>query len=147
MLPVALFANVRGQIYIKWVRQANGTHENGWYDACAVVMRKLVESLIIHVFEAKNAASEIKDKNNHFLMLRDLIEKLRAKKEWNLGRNTDKALDKLKALGDLAAHARYYITHKEDIRPLIPELRIAVEELIHQAGLTTREVKPQGGGA
>ena len=32
------------------VYQINGTYEYGWYDACAVMLRRLMESLIIEAY-------------------------------------------------------------------------------------------------
>ena len=39
--------------------QANGCHKEGWYDACAAMLRRLIEILIIDTFEAKGALGDI----------------------------------------------------------------------------------------
>jgi hypothetical protein len=53
----------------------NGAYENGWYDACAVMLRRLVETLIIETFEHHNIAHKIQNASGDFLFLRDLIDK------------------------------------------------------------------------
>lgn len=44
----------------KIARQANGCYEKGWYDACAVMVRRLIEMLIIDSFDARGKLSDIK---------------------------------------------------------------------------------------
>jgi hypothetical protein len=116
------------------VTQANGCYEKGWYDACSVMIRKLVEFLIIAVYEAKGEAAAIKDKDDNFLPLSALVNAILGKSEWNLGRNTKAALPALKTLGDAAAHIRYYMARKGDVDKVLPGLRYAVEDLLSHAG-------------
>ena len=68
-------------------------------------------------------------------MLRDLIDILLGESKFNLGRNTKKALPKLKEVGDLSAHARRYNAHREDIDKLINDFRIVCQELLYVAKL------------
>jgi len=116
------------------VNQANGCYEKAWYDACSVMIRKLTEVLIIAVFEAKGAASAIK-KDDNFLMLSGLVDAILARTDWSLGRETKTALPLLKSLGDRAAHNRHYMARKGDVDRVLPGLRVAVEDLLHQANL------------
>ncbi len=52
--------------------QINGCYEYGWFDACAVMIRRLLETLIIEVFEHHKIESKIK-KSGDYLYLKDLI--------------------------------------------------------------------------
>ncbi|WP_208543899.1 hypothetical protein [Paenibacillus protaetiae] len=45
----SLVKHTRGYIE-KVVNQINGTYEQGWYDACAVMIRRVIETLIIEAF-------------------------------------------------------------------------------------------------
>src|SRR5262245_23553496 len=72
VLPMAVVKNTRGYIE-KVTLQANGCYENQWFDACAVMIRRLVETLIIEVYESKGRAVDIQV-NGNFLMLRDLAD-------------------------------------------------------------------------
>lgn len=49
---------------------------------------------------------------------------------WNLGRNTKRALPKLKSIGDQSAHSRRYVAHREDLEPLIADFRVVCQELL-----------------
>ena len=46
VIMLSLVRGTRGYIE-KVSNQINGAYENGWYDACAVMLRRLVETLII----------------------------------------------------------------------------------------------------
>jgi hypothetical protein len=135
--PVIIMSLVRGtRGYIERVaNQVNGSYENGWYDACAVMLRRLIETLIIEAFEYHNVASKIKNQSGDFMYLRDLIDKTLAEPLWNLGRNTKQALPRLKDIGDKSAHSRRYIAQRGDIQPLIPDIRTVLQELIYIAKL------------
>lgn len=135
--PVILMSLVRGtRGYIERVsNQINGAYENGWYDACAVMLRRLIETLIIEAFEHHEIASKIQNANGDFLYLRDLIDKTLAERAWNLGRNVKQALPKLKDVGDKSAHSRRYIAQRGDIQPLLSDIRTVVQELLYVAAL------------
>lgn len=134
VLAESLVRGTRGYIE-RIVVQINGTYERGWFDACAVMVRRLLETLIIEVFEKHSIAHKIKNAAGDFLFLRDMISATLAEPAWNLGRNTKVALPRLKDVGDKSAHSRRYIAHRSDIEPLIPDLRVAVQELLYLSGL------------
>jgi hypothetical protein len=125
---VSLVRGIRGYIE-RIANQANGAYENGWYDACAVMLRRLIETLIIETFEHHKIADKIKNPKGDFLYLRDLIEKTLAEKTWNLTRNTKQALPKLKDVGDRSAHSRRFLAQRGDIQPLLLDVRTVVQLL------------------
>ena len=135
VLPHALVNNTRG--YIERVAdQINGCYEKGWFDGCAVMMRRLLETLIIECFEANKIANKIKNSSTgDFFYLSDLISKTLKESTWNLGRNTKKALPSLKSIGDQSAHSRRYNAHREDIDKLIPDFRTVCQEFLYIAKL------------
>src|SRR5262245_12653684 len=115
--------------------QANGTYEHQWYDASSVMIRRLVETLIIEVYEAKNRANEIKGGDGHFLMLSHLVDKILSDPAFHLGRETKRGLPLIKSLGDRSAHNRYFIAKKDDIDKVTHDLRVVAEELLNLAGM------------
>ena len=129
----SLVIHSRGYI-ISIVNQINGAYENGWYDACAVMTRRLIETLIIEAFEHHNISAKIKNDNGDFFYLGDLVAAILNEGTWNIGRNTKRALPRLKDVGDLSAHSRRYIAHRNDLDKLLPDLRVVVQELIFLAG-------------
>ncbi len=134
---IVYFALVRGtRPYLeRIVHQINGSYEHGWYDASAVMVRRLVETLIIETFERNNLAMKIKDANGDFFLLGELITRLSAEPSFNLSRPVKKALPELKEVGDKSAHSRYFTAHRKDIEKLAPHLRVVVQELISLARL------------
>jgi hypothetical protein len=134
VIPFSVVRGSRGYIE-KVVHQINGCYENGWFDGCAVMIRRLIETLIIEVYEYHSISEKIKNDNDDFLYLNDLVGKILTESAWNLGRNVKRALPKLKDIGDRSAHSRRYIAHRQDIDKNISELREVVQELIYLANL------------
>ncbi|MEW6213722.1 MAG: hypothetical protein AB1478_00745 [Nitrospirota bacterium] len=134
VIPMAIAKGTRGYIE-KIALQANGCYESGWFDACAVMIRRIVETLIIECFEYYKIAEKIKDSNGNYFFLKDLIDACLKENAWTLGRNTRKTLPSLKDIGDLSAHSRRYLANKSDIDKIRDGLRVAVEELIHLSKL------------
>ena len=134
VLAVSLVKGTRG--YIKSVvNQINSTYENACYDACSVMIRRLIETLIIEAFEHYKIADKIKTPGGDFFYLSDLITHTLNEKSWNIGRNAKQALPKLKSVGDLSAHSRRHVAHRSDIDKIMSDLRTAVQELIYLANL------------
>jgi hypothetical protein len=130
-------AVVRGtRTYIERIaNQINGAYEKGWHDACAVMMRRMLETLIIEAFENHNIQSKITGRSGDYLYLRDLVAKCVAENSWTLSRNSKSALPKLKDVGDKSAHSRRYIAHRQDIEGLIPDFRGVIQEFVFLANL------------
>lgn len=128
---------VRGtRSYIERVaNQANGAYDNGWYDACAVMIRRLLETLIIETFEHKGIAEKLKNSAGDFFHLKELIDRCLQETSWNLTRNCKQALPKLKDIGDKSAHSRRYNAHRGDIDPLLADIRLVVQEFVYLSGL------------
>ena len=134
VLPHAVVSGTRGYIE-RVVFQINGCYEKGWFDGCAVMMRRLLETLIIECFETAGAAGKVKNSQGDFLMLSDLIGEMLSETSWNLGRTTRRALPKLKDVGDRSAHSRRYNAHREDIERIATDFRVVCQELIYLANL------------
>lgn len=130
VIPEYLVKNTRGYI-IKVVNQINGTYEHGWYDACAVMIRRLIEILIIEVFQSYGLLSEIKNKNGDFKELGELIVLLESRSEWSLEKPTRKVLPELKDGGNLSAHARKFNAPRSSIDDNIKSLRYAIVDLLY----------------
>lgn len=134
ILSVGIVNLLRQRGYLERVaNQINGSYEQGWYDGCAVMMRRLLETLIIEVFEGFGVPERIQNANGDFLYLSDLVSAVVNQKEWNLGRNTKQALPRLKSLGDQSAHSRRFVAHREDVDKVQNDFRLVVQELAYLA--------------
>jgi hypothetical protein len=134
VLAHSLVRGTRGYIE-KITAQINGCYERGWFDGAAVMIRRLLETLIIEAFEEHGRATAIQNSAGDFLYLRDLVTAALNEPSWNLGRNTKSALPRLKDIGDRSAHSRRYIAHRRDIEDVHADLRVVVQEFIYLAGL------------
>lgn len=134
VIPMSIIRGTRGYIE-KVAMQANGCYESGWFDACAVMIRRVIETLIIECFEHFKIAEKIKDCNGNFFFLRELIDACLKESAWTLGRNTKKALPNMKDVGDLSAHNRRYLANKMDIDRILQGIRLTIEELVYVSGL------------
>ena len=132
--PLVKLEQTKRDYLIRVGRQINGAYDAGWYDACAVMMRRLLETVIIEAFEAKRLDSKIKNANGEFYMLTKLVERALAE-NWNLPRNVKNQLPNLKDIGHRSAHNRWFIAVKDDIDKAEPAFREAVEAFLHFAGL------------
>lgn len=113
----------------KIVNQINGCYELGHFDCCAVMCRRLMESLIIEVYMSNKRHNEIQY-NRIFLPLEKLVSYICADNSIQLNRNTPKTMTRIKEIGDTAAHDRVYITQQQDIDDIKHKYRRMVEELL-----------------
>ena len=112
------------------VNQINGCYQKEWYDACAVMLRRLIEILIIETFEAHEIIDEIKTKKGYYRRLHDLIEEVTTAEKWNVDPRAAKSLSELKDLGNVAAHGRRQIVIREDIEQVRQDVRNVAQELV-----------------
>ena len=131
LFPLELLDNTRAYL-VKTAKQAILCYDYQLYDACLVMIRRLLETLIIELFERHSIKDQIQDANGNYLFCADLIDKLLSeKKRWTIGRNSVKVLPEIKSKGDLSAHNRRFNATKPDIDTIKYGLRIIVEELVH----------------
>ncbi len=135
LFPLSILSETRRGYLVRIGLQMNGAYSSGWYDACAVMFRRLLEVSIIEAFEANGIADKIRDAVGNYLQLSDLIQRALAEPAWNLSRNTRKYLPQLGELGNLSAHGRYFLTRREDIDRVQQAIRVVIEELLHHANL------------
>lgn len=134
VLPASLYQVNRG--YIEAIRkQINACYENSIYDGCAILMRRLLEILLVHVYEHKGIQSRIQDADGNFVVLERIVDDAKTSIDIGLSRNTKPLLDKFRTLGNFSAHKIYYICKRQYIDEVIQEYRATVEELEYKSGL------------
>lgn len=118
---------------VKVLEQVNGCYSHGHYDACAVMLRRMIETLIIECFEAYGIDSVIKDHRGEFLNLKEMIARFLSQDAWNIGRDARRHLEKLpkiKGVGDLSAHNRRFNATRNDIDRIADAARVTIQELV-----------------
>lgn len=129
LFPLELVRDTRGYIE-KVAEQACGAYDQGWYDASAVMVRRLLEILIIESFESHGLTYQIQKPDGNFFYLQDLVAKTLSEPSWTIGRNVKKALPNLKDIGNQSAHGRRYVARKSDLDDVKRDLRLTIEELV-----------------
>jgi hypothetical protein len=136
-LPEAIWKGTRG--YIEEVaRQLNGCFKAAYYDAAAVMLRRLLETLIIEAYEHLKREAEIKDNGGNYFMLVELVDRACGDKNHdgiNLGRNSKATLKEAREIGNFSAHSRRFLAKASDLTKFQTGVRALAEELIHIANL------------
>lgn len=135
VIPLEYVEGTRSYL-TRLVRQINGCYDSGYFDASAVMIRRLVESLLIEVYISQNRQAEIKQ-DNAFMMLNGLIVHITNDQQVTKSRGFIGGLVLVKDIGDTAAHDRTYITPKQDIDDNKLALRRVVYELLVLSGIQT----------
>lgn len=119
----------------KWIKQINHCYEHNCYDACAVLIRKLFETLLIMSYEKLGISAQIKDSNGDYFMLEAIVSNAKSNITLNLSREPKKKLDTIRNAGNYAAHNIYYNATKKDIDDITTPFRLIIEELYYKAGI------------
>lgn len=131
LIPASPFASRR----IAWsslVRQINGCYDVCYFDASAVLCRRLVESLIVEAFRAKNAEAAIRvGGSGDFFLMEGLVGVLSSGKYIRLSRSGRAALEPIRTLGNTAAHSPHYVTTKQDMDGISRDARMLISELLN----------------
>ena len=125
-----IVADARG--YVKTiVNEINGTYENGWYDACAVLLRRLMEMLIYEVYRSLGRLSDIEDPIDptRHLRLSDLITTVLNEPNFDLDYHTKTVMPKLRTIGNQFTHSRRTHARRSDIEQHLFAIRVMVEDL------------------
>jgi hypothetical protein len=119
----------------KLIIQINNTYANHCYDACAVLMRRLFEVLLVLMYQEYGIDEEIKDPSGlGYLMLDKIVTNVIANKVLNLSR-IKKEYDTFRQVGNFSAHSITYTAGKKDIDDIKLNYRVMLEELYTKAGL------------
>lgn len=123
---------------LRLIPQINGAYEYEWFEAAAMVLRRLVETLIIELYSRRGWTSEVQDPDTReFLLLKGLIDKLNGDARLHMQRRTIEGLKKIKDLGDTAAHDFKIRIRKSDLDGIQPSVRLVLERLVFTIGETS----------
>jgi hypothetical protein len=115
--------------------QLCGCWDHKFYDAAAVMLRRIAETLIIEAYEKLQRQGEIKDSDGNYLMLGSLVDRACGQNGLDLGREAKSALKDMKEHGDRSAHNRRINAVRAELERIRSGARTAIEELINIARL------------
>ena len=135
ILPHVLYKNTGRGFIEKLAAQINVTYEQNAFDACAVMMRRLTEVLLIISYEHLGITAEIKDPSDNYLLLEGICTNAKANTKLGLSRNGKTSIETFRQLGNFSAHKITYTCKREYIQQEIMAFRALVDELLHKSGL------------
>jgi hypothetical protein len=110
--------------------EINTAFRNGAYNACSVLLRRLLETLIIKAHTRNGTAEMATNAAGEFYHLAKLIDDVIRNQLFTLSRNAYDAMPDLKRLGDWGAHNPTVLIRHADLEPLKPKARLCFEELL-----------------
>jgi hypothetical protein len=129
ILPDILLSASRG--YIESLgKQINSSYNNNIFDGCAVLMRRLLEILLIHSYEACEKSSAILD-GDGYKNLSFIINYTTSNKPFSLSKDSIETLDDFRQLGNFSAHRIQYNAKRKDIDNIKIKYRMTIEELLY----------------
>jgi hypothetical protein len=129
LFPQSIFNNTKGYL-IEFAKEASKCYDLGLYNSCLFLLRKITETLIIELYESKNLQVRIKNGNDDYFQLSELIKSATNEPAWKLTKIVKENLPKIKLLADSSVHSKRFSAKKPDIDGFKTNVRITFEELI-----------------
>ena len=133
VLPDALFSSLPSNVQ-SLCKQINASYENNLFDCTAVIMRRLLETLLVLSYQKAGIESDIMNGNYH-VTLDKIIKNAEQNVTLALSSNTKKDMALFKDLGNYSAHKIWYNCTQGDIKPHVLKYRAIIEELMYKSGL------------
>lgn len=133
-IPEEIWKGTRNYIE-KVAVQLCGCWEQRFYDAAAVMLRRLAETLILEAYEKLGREKEIKGGDGNYFMLGTLVDRALSDTGLNLGREAKAGLNEIKEHGNRSAHNRRINAVRPELEKVRSKARVAVEELLNIAQL------------
>jgi len=133
LLDETKFCGKRGYLS-SLIKQINSSYKNNCYDACAVLMRRLFEILLILSYQNFQIDDTIKSSDGNYLMLEGIVNDAKNNSKLKLSR-IKKEFDSFRKVGNFSAHNITYIASPKDINDIKQEYRVMLEELYNKAGI------------
>lgn len=134
VIPMEFVSGTRRTYLERLVREINVSYDTGSFDATAVLLRRLMESLLIEIYIVGGRQAEIRE-GAVFMPLNRILTHFASDTVITKGRHLVRDLSLIKDVGDTAAHDRTYITPKQDIDDNRTAMRRAINELLVLAGI------------
>ena len=130
IIPKILYEETRG--YIECLcKQINASYEYNIYDGCAILMRRLLEILLIHSYEAIGKIGLIQEASGEYKGLSYIINYTLSNKPFSLAKESQELLDTFRQLGNFSAHKIQYNAKRKYIDDVKVVYRLTMEELLY----------------
>ncbi len=117
------------------IQQINFSYGNNCYDACAVLMRRLFEVLLILAYKNKGIEADITNPDGSHKMLEGIVKDAVQNKTLDIPTRISKNFNAFREVGNNSAHSITYTAGKLDIDNIARDYRVMMEDLYNRAGL------------
>ena len=117
------------------IQQINFTYGNNCFDACAVLMRRLFEVLLVLSYQNKGIEADITKPDGSHKMLEGIVKDAVQNKALGVPARISKNFDAFREVGNNSAHSITYTAGKLDIDNIARDYRVMMEDLYNRAGL------------
>lgn len=134
LLDESKFCGKRGYLD-KLIKQINHTYKNNCYDACAVLLRRVFEIVLVLSFRKNGIECEITKPDGAHMMLEWITKKAIGNSVLGISKRITDNFDAFREVGNSSAHNITYIAGRKDIDDISRAYRVMLEELYNKAGL------------
>lgn len=117
------------------IQQINFTYGKNCFDACAVLMRRLFEVLLVLSYQHKGIEADIIKPDGSHKMLEGIVKDAVQNKALGVPARISKNFDAFREIGNNSAHSITYTAGKLDIDKIARDYRVMMEDLYNRAGL------------
>ena len=117
------------------IQQINFTYGHNCYDACAVLMRRLFEVLLVLAYQQKGIESDITKPDGSHKMLDGIVKDAIQNKTLGIPARISKNFEAFREVGNNSAHSITYTAGKLDLDNIVRDYRVMMEDLYNRAGL------------
>lgn len=116
------------------ILEINCAFRAGCFTACAMVLRRTAETLLIEAFERKGSSHLIQGSNGDWLTLDGIIAIAEQPASLGLTRSARKALPGIRKIGDLSAHDRHFLAKRHHLLRQQLDVEVAFQGLLAVCG-------------
>ena len=117
------------------IQQINFTYGKNCFDACAVLMRRLFEVLLVLAYQHKGIEADITKADGSHKMLEGIVKDAVQNGKLGIPARISKNFDAFREVGNNSAHNITYTAGKLDIDKIARDYRVMMEDLYNRAGL------------
>jgi hypothetical protein len=110
----------------KLIIQINSTYRNGSFDACAAVMKRLLEASLIFAFQSNGTEKDIRGADGRYVCFDDIVRKVNDEKLFGLPGNV---ISDVAKIGDYSGQGPMYTLGANDINSVRVAYRNVLETL------------------
>lgn len=134
LIDESKFCGKRGYLD-KLIKQINHTYKHNCYDACAVLLRRVFEIVLVLCFQKFKIENEITKPDGSHMMLEGIVKKAIGNSTLNISKRITDNFESFREVGNNSAHSITYTASKKDIDDIARDYRVMLEDLYNKAGL------------